>query len=306
VVLIHSARSPFKLGVTDPEVVLGHLTRFAVPAFLMASGFLYAGDRNSTSRTLRRLRRILVPYVLASIVAQIWWLVLGVETETGSWLVDLLIGGSMGHFYFIFVLFWLILFAPIFARLPPPAMASLTAALIAAQWWIDAATGLLIPFFWYVRHPLVWWAYFCLGWVLRQHYPAVAAWIAPRRALAGAVLGVAAIALATICTLEGPRLLVRTAAWLDIYVICGLIFSTWCGSERFPRPLRYLSETSYPIYLLHLFFVYPVALQFPPTPFRLTVLPIVVPWAAGVLGSIAVIATLRALLGARSRDWIGA
>ena len=54
VVLIHSFRSPFDPTVSPGEVWLGHLTRFAVPAFLMASGFLYAGDHDSMlRRTLR-------------------------------------------------------------------------------------------------------------------------------------------------------------------------------------------------------------------------------------------------------------
>jgi len=306
VVLIHSVRSPFKIGVTEFEVALGHLTRFAVPAFLMASGFLYAGDRDPTAHVARRLRRILVPYLLASVVAHGYWRALGVNTETRSWLVDLLLGSSMGHFYYIFVLFWLVLFTPIFQRLPRAAMAVLTAGLIAAQWWVDAATGILIPLFWYVRHPLVWWAYFCLGWVVRQHYPVVERWLVSWRAIAGVLLGITAIALGALCAREGPRLLVRTAAWLDVYVICSFIFCAFGGRERISRPLRYLSENSYPIYLFHLFFVYTLARQFPPTPFQLSLLPIALPWAAGVLGSIAFIAAMRALLGTRSRDWIGA
>jgi peptidoglycan/LPS O-acetylase OafA/YrhL len=70
--------------------------------------------------------------------------------------------------------------------------------------------------------------------------------------------------------------------------------------------VRYLSEASYTIYLLHIFFILVAAEFVPPTPLRTEWLPIVVPWAAGLFGSLAVIAGLRALLGRHSRDWIGA
>jgi len=307
VVLIHSLRAPFDPAISTPEIWLGHLTRFAVPAFLAASGFLYAASGAATSRlTLRRLRRIGVPYLVASGLAQLWWAVQGVSTETGSWLADLLLGGSMGPYYYIFIIAGLVLATPLFARLPERAMTALALALVAAQWFVDAASGILLPFFWHLRNPLLWWGYFALGWVVRLHYDAILAWIAPRRRGAIAAFAVLVAVLSGISGLEGPRLLVRTAAWLDVYAICALIFTATCGKQRVPTAMRYLSDTTYPIYLLHMFFVLVASDLAPPPPRHLALLPVVLPWAAGVLGSISVIAVLQAALGKRSRDWIGA
>ena len=42
VVLIHTMRAPWDPAVAPLEVWIGHATRFGVPAFLFASGFLYA------------------------------------------------------------------------------------------------------------------------------------------------------------------------------------------------------------------------------------------------------------------------
>jgi surface polysaccharide O-acyltransferase-like enzyme len=307
VVLIHSLRAPFDPAISTAEIWLGHLTRFAVPAFLAASGFLYAAGNAATPRTtLLRLRRIGIPYLVASGIGQLWWAIQGVPTETGSWIADLLFGGSMGPYYYVFIIAGLVLVTPLFARLPGRALAALALALVLAQWYVDAATGMLLPFFWHLRNPLLWWAYFALGWLVRLHYDAILGWIVPRRRSVLAVLAVLVAVLSGASGLSGPRLLVRTAAWLDVYAICALIFAATCGKERVGPAMRYLSDTTYPIYLLHMFFVLAALDLFPPQPRHLALLPVVAPWVAGLLGSISVIAALQAALGRRSKDWIGA
>jgi surface polysaccharide O-acyltransferase-like enzyme len=144
VVFIHSIRAPFDPMIPPLEIWLGHLTRFGVPAFLAASGFLYAGVTSDAKRaTLQRLRRIGVPYLVLSAIAQLWWAIQGVPTETGSWVADLLLGGSMGPYYYVFIIAGLVVVTPLFARLPGIAMAALTLVLVAAQWYVDAASGML-------------------------------------------------------------------------------------------------------------------------------------------------------------------
>jgi surface polysaccharide O-acyltransferase-like enzyme len=307
VVLIHSMRWPFDPAISTGEVWLGRLTRFAVPAFLMASGFLYAGGpAPSAWLTLRRLRRIAVPYFFASVIGQLWWAAQDIRTDTGSWPLDLLFGSSMGPYYYVFVIACLVLATPLFALVPARVMPFVMVALAIGQWWVDAASGMLLPFYWTLRNPLLWWAYFTLGWIVRQHYDALRDWIAPRRR--GLIFGLAAatLMLAAASGLEGPRLLVRTTTWLGVYAICALVFTATCGKDRVPTALRYLSDTSYPIYLLHFFFVLAATDLVPPPAFRTAFLPIAFPWVAGLLGSISIIAALKAALGARSRDWIGA
>ncbi len=304
VVLIHAAGPPW--GEVPPlELWLGHLTRFAVPGFLFASGFLYATrEPIPWTTTGRRLRRIGVPYLLASLGAQLWWSWRGEPSPGGSLALDLLFGSSFGPYYYVFVIAGLVIAAVGFARLPGSLVAAGTLALVAAQWWVDAAAGLPLPFYWHLRNPLLWWGYFAVGWWLRLHHERIGAWLSGRRAPLGA-LGLLALALLTaILALPGPLLLVRSAAWLHVWMLIATVVVLAGGERRVPAPIARASDATYAVYLFHLFFVYGAQLWAPAPRGELAGLTLW--WAAGLLGSALLVWSGRRLLGARSRDWIGA
>jgi surface polysaccharide O-acyltransferase-like enzyme len=309
VVLIHAMRSPWEPGVSAAEIWLGHATRFGVPAFLFASGFLYARvGPAAAGTTARRLRRVLLPYVVASLLAQAWNGWHGLPSVGGSWWMDLLLGSSFGPFYYVFVATGLVLATPVFARLPVAALPPLTALLVLAQWCVDAAVWLPLPLYWHLRSPLLWWAFFLVGWTLRLHAAAVADFVAKRRrALLGVLLPVA-LASTVASGLEGelPQLLVRSAAWLDVWAILGLLFVGASRVRTSPAALRALSDASYAIYLFHLFFVYGVRSLVPPAPDTLAPLPLLLPWAAGLAGPLLLVRAARIALGPRARDFTGA
>lgn len=307
VVLIHCLRSPWDPMIAPAEVWLGHMTRFGVPAFLVASGFLYASDVGVSLRvTARRLRRIVLPYLLVSLAAQAWWAILEVSTETGSFWLDLALGSSMGPYYYVFVITLLVAVTPIFSRLPPRVVAALTIAMIAAQWYVDAAIGMPIVMFWHSRSPLLWWAYFLIGWQFCRHHTTVSRWIAARGAALPIALAIAIAALGAASAASESYLVVRSAAWLNVYAILALIVALSCGRESSPGPLRYLSDSSYAIYLLHLFFVTSIERYLPAPPLRVEFLPIAVAWLFGLLGPIVLLTALQRILGSRSRDVLGA
>ncbi len=305
VVLIHCVRTPWDALISPVEIWLGHLTRFGVPTFLFASGFLYAtSERVSVRLTLRRLRRILLPYLIVSLAAQAWWSMLNLPTEVRAFWPDLAFGASMGPFYYVFVIAGLIVVTPLFARLPRAALTALTGAMLAAQWYVDAAIGFPIPLYWHLRNPLLWWAYFLVGWQVRLHQPAVSNWLAPRTWLPPTVL-IAVVALAVQSAAAGPLLGVRTAAWLNVYAILLLVYSIACGRADASGVLRYLSDATYAIFLLHLFFVSGVQLLVPHRPSFAGFAPIALPWLAGMFGPIILLTAARALFGGRSKDIIG-
>jgi surface polysaccharide O-acyltransferase-like enzyme len=309
IVFIHALRSPWDAGVSGAEIWLGHVTRFGVPAFLFASGFLYATDAAvSAATTLRRLRRIALPYLVASLLAQGWSLLRGAPTETGSVWLDLLLGSSFGPFYYVFVIALLVVATPLFARVGGAALAALTIGFIVAQWSVDAATLWLLPLYWHLRSPLLWWGYFLLGWVAGLHAASLERWIAPRRGPLLIALAALVVVLSAAAGREGhaPRLLVRSAAWLDVYAIGALIFAASLGRAHGRPVLRLLSDATYAIYLFHLFFVLEVKRLLPAPPGELDALVVLLPWAAGVAGPVLLVAGARAVLGDRSRDWIGA
>ncbi len=305
VVLIHGLRPPWHAALGPVEIWLGHITRFAVPAFLAASGFLYATrEPVAPATSARRLRRVLVPYAIASVGAQAWWTWRGETSPSGSVLLDLLLGSSFGPYYYVFVIAILICLAPGLARLSPRGLAALAVLLVAGQWVVDAAAPWPLPFYWRLRNPLLWWAYFVAGWLLRLHYERLESWLEPRRQTVAALLAALAAATLAASGLPGPLLVVRSAAWLSVWAILALILVLAGALQRSPRALRWTSDATYAIYLFHLFFLYAVQLVLPPG--RGDAASILLPWAAGLAGSALGIAALQRLLGRHSRDLIGA
>jgi len=67
-----------------------------------------------------------------------------------------------------------------------------------------------------------------------------------------------------------------------------------------------LSDSTYTIYLFHLFFVIPLQRMLPAAAGVFDPVATFVPWLAGIAGPLALVAGGRALLGPRSRPILGA
>ena len=305
IVLIHALPPPWDASATPLERWLHQVTRFGVPSFLLASGFLYAGAPGGLDTAWRRLRRILVPYAIASLLAQLWHAAHGEASPTGSLWKDLVFASSFGPYYYVFVIVWLVALTPAIARLPRAALPALVGALLVAQWAVDAAGAWPQDFYWHLRNPLLWWSYFFLGWWLRLERVRIEGWLAPRRAAVVAALA-AAVIVSTLAGSEAsglPRLTARSAAWLDVYAILAFLGAA-AGLATPPRWLRALSDATYTVYLFHLFFLY--AAQEALGASARGAGSVLVPFVAGLAGALALVAAGRRLLGARARDWIGA
>ena len=121
-----------------------------------------------------------------------------------------------------------------------------------------------------------------------------------------AILALAAAACTWFANPENQSEWVRVAMWLDVHAILAFIFVATCGRRSVPGAVSTLSDASFAIYLLHLFFVYAVQRFVQPAANEFDVFLIAGYWSAGLLGSLGVIALARSLLGRRSRDVIGA
>jgi surface polysaccharide O-acyltransferase-like enzyme len=309
VVLIHGVAPPWDPTPSTLEFWLQRLTRFGVPAFLFASGFLYAtGQPIPAATTARRLRRVLVPYLIASAAAQLWWLRhearLGFEGSPLPLWADLVFGSSFGPYYYVFVIVVLIGVSPLLALVPRAALLPLTLALVASQWAVDAAAAWPLPFYWHLRNPLLWGAYLTAGWVVRLHYDAIEEAVKRKRPALGAGLGLGLAASTALIGAGETAWVERSGEWLGIWMILGLIFVLSSGALRSPAWLRRTSDATYAVYLFHLFFLYETQLALgPEVPHGVSIL---LPWASGLAGSLLLVAGLQRLLGRRSRDWIGA
>ena len=324
VVLIHSLPSAFAEKPSAVDGWLHGMTRFAVPGFLFASGFLYAGgpgEHGWLATTGRRLRRLLVPYVCFSLVAfffpmpawgtgtnllDTWLFGSTLGPYWGSLLDALLFGSALGPYYYVFVIFWLILATPFIAQVPRPLFFLLVVAGFALQWGFESFQLGTSSFFWSFRNPLHWAASFLLGWWVSLHRDAVrstvlrfrAAWIV----LAAVLWIVGATYLAIGPAGRGQAL----ARWLEIYASLALLFVAFVGRQRVPKVVLWLSEASYSIYLSHLFFIDAVMRAIPRVPGVFDPLRIGAAWAAGVGGGALTLILGRWLLGVRrARTWLG-
>jgi surface polysaccharide O-acyltransferase-like enzyme len=309
VVLIHAVAPPWDPAPSALEFWLQRLTRFGVPAFLFASGFLYATRQPiPAATTLRRLRRVAVPYAIASAGAQLWWAVradrLGLEGSGLPLWADLAFGSSFGPYYYAFVIALLIAATPLLAHIPRPGLAPLLVLLLSAQWAVDAAGLWPLSFYWHLRNPLLWAAYLAAGWVARLSWAAVEEGVTRHRRGLGTALALGVAASAGLVGSARGALLERTGEWLGIWAILGLIFVLTCGRGRSPTWLRRTSDATYAVYLFHLFFLYETQLALGPRAGDL--LGVLLPWAAGLAGSLLLVAGVQRAAGRRSRDLIGA
>jgi len=307
VVFIHTIRSGWERDASGIELWLGEMTRFAVPGFLAASGFLYAGESADAARTAGRLQRVVAPYLLFTAVAQLQRTLEGLGPRTQSHLADWLLAGSFGPYYYVFVATAMVLLTPLLARIPARVLPAVVAVEVALQ--LALATFSKLDFFWHLRNPLLWLAYFHLGWLARLHHAKLVALATRHRTalVAGSGLLFAVLALST-GLVALPRL--RSAiGWAAIYPALACLLFAGCGRASAPLApglVRWLSDATYAVYLVHLFFLYPLREAFDPPFRRFDALAIAGPWLLALAASLAFVALARRLLGERSRTWIGA
>jgi len=284
---------------------LSHLlTAFAVPAFFFASGFLHCGPAASQgSVIMRRAKRLLVPYFVASVAALGYRHFLFHETITvAGAFFDLVTGSAWGIYYFVPLLVGAAVVLPLFARSQWVAIALFVVFSIMA---LACELGLvpLAPF-WALRNPAWWWGYYLAGWLAATYYGRVARLGKPGRHLIGfVILGI--IVIASTCTLFAPPRVWpgpygAALRYLTIYSsIAAIVFLGFDASSR--AAVRYLSEATYPIYLYHFFFTYTARQLSPYGELTTDLLALIL----GAVGSVTIVSLGRALLGRHARLIIG-
>jgi fucose 4-O-acetylase-like acetyltransferase len=305
VVAIHSMRAFFDGGVSAAELWLLSMLQFAVPGFFAASGVLCAAaEPVSGNLTRARLRRLVVPYLLASVLAQAFWVAFdGRGLSPPQLLRDFVLGSSFGPFYYVLHAVLFVLVTPWLARLSPRALAAVTAVAVIAQ-----AASWLVPKvrFFAVHDPAHWFAFYLAGWQLRRHDKAVQGWLAQRRLLVVLGAGAAAMLLSLHQPLRAGPVSAGAFQWLAVACTLAAFGALGAGRETRSPLVRFLSDSTYTVYLFHLFFVYPLQRLLPQAPGTFEPLLVAPVWLAGLLGPLVLAAAGRALLGApRSRALLG-
>jgi peptidoglycan/LPS O-acetylase OafA/YrhL len=309
VVVIHSLRPFWLPDVSEAEKMVLLATRFGVPAFLAASGFLYySREAIPLSVIGRRLRRVVVPYCFVSLAAFAYGWFHPHRLTAASFSEGLLLGAFFGPYYYVFLLVGFIFATWVLSRLPSRLVTWVSAAaLVAAAARESWTPEMWKPFkgLWQVRHPLLWIGWCLLGWTAAAHRHAVSAWATRHRAaIVATCVGYAALLAAALGTgMLAGRPARASVVLLILATICGLYA---LGSGRgTPTWVQTLSDWTYSLYLLHPFFIYYVQDAVAPA---LGLAPAVwVPLSAlaGLAGALAVTVAARRCLGRWSRDVVG-
>jgi len=219
---------------------------------------------------------------------------------------------AFGPYYYVFVILCLVLMTPVFARLPSRVIVSLTFLFLGLDIFATVNKGFaelgsanVFQTHLWLRSPHRWWGYFLLGWMLREHHGWLSSFVVKHRSWVsgGLMLAVAAVASALVHGV--PPVATDLLMWANILLVLMLLFSLASG-RTLPSLFVTLSEYTYPIYLFHLFFVLLAQdrIRYAYRAFAWSSL--LIPWAAGLVGSLILILVMRRILGRRSRTWIGA
>lgn len=316
VILIHSISSG--MGHQNRlEKVLGTWALFAVPSFLFAAGFLFDKTDRSTWLVARKLvQRLLPPYLFWSVV------MLGLRAlrfgptlglSSGWQLLAMFAFGQTGNiYYFIFVIGYLYTFSLWLRHWPLRwisvlwcvELLSMIVFYARLQWFMPKAPDLFWPVLF--RHPIVHTLPYLTGWLVAVHYDRIRSWLAGRAR--GIVVGVfvADVFLVGLLQVVSQNPWVKYLTQIHIYV---WLFGLICTGIRFPsrsRTIRFLSASSYAIYLIHFPLTCAVAELWKGGPFEGSVLAIVVTWSTALIATVMIIVGFQRLLGKRSRVLIGA
>jgi surface polysaccharide O-acyltransferase-like enzyme len=314
VVVIHCLRPPWSPHASGVERLLADQLRFAVPGFLLCTGFLQArAGAERWSSIGSSLRRLLVPYLVASIGAFVHDTLQSAPPKLEGIVQDLLTGSAFDHYYYVFVAVTLVLITPLVARCSQRTLVLWAALLLLLQalWFASTGSG-WEPFlkpeshFWRLRSPILWWSYFFVGWLVRLHEARIrdvgVRWRVPIASGLAVVLG---------ATVAGRFLPIGAAAfhllvWIQIFACLAWIGVLAIGRSRVPSVVRRLSEATYAIYLFHLLFLLPLQAWWPQPAGRLDPAVLLGQISLTMVGMLALVAAGRRLLGARSRLLLGA
>lgn len=312
---------------TDPTAVFfGDWTRFAVPGFVFAAGFLFKkGEIDAPRLAWRLFIRIIPPYLVCSLVF-LWLGVaersIGRGTSEGTRIItDLLFGNTIGIYYFVFVISYLYAFSFILRLLSRGLVLAIWFVIIGLTVWFCLEPLLFIPlflkqvlpktyyelYFILLRHPCVHLFFYLTGWVVSLFYDYV------RYALKKGFVPFIVLALAAdIAALyiihrayNGFSLKQLTIqAHIILTLLCILVVGV---KQRFwVSAVDYLSRNTYAIFLVHLPFVRLIQSWFPAITVRYSPIYSNLAWLGGIVGSIIVITVVKLLFRKYSPYIVGA
>ena len=305
VVAAHSGMSRWgNEGVYDLDFLLTQIwTPFHVPAFLIVSGFLYASVAPIDGKTIgRRLKRILIPYVIASVTV---FLTLGTASTFLVALILLATASALSIYYYVFLMVCLILLLWPLSRIPTWAIGVLLVLCllgeVARNTWPAtlASKSPTLSMRNIFDHFVL--GYFLVGWLVALSLTEVRR-IVERHSKAltlAAFVGLIFFGAVYGHLLPGPPKLARIGYTISVVGAVALLTRARTAS----RVILFLSESSLAIYLFHRIFQQLTLPWLMPLP---DIVRIGGQFAVGLGGSILLVVLVRRIAGPdRARRLIG-
>jgi peptidoglycan/LPS O-acetylase OafA/YrhL len=279
--------------------------QFHVPAFLFASGYLYYSAKAlSLSDLFLRLRRVLPPFVIASV----FWVIF--KKGSSATLVETLrlvaIAEALPIYYYVHLIIECIACMWLISHLPARANIGLFAILLlvgASLNWFPAYNP-LPRVYGQLRNPLIYVPFFIAGWAARQCSDL---W----KSLDGFHVRCVAIAAFTVLIALLYVYFGLPKVWQGSWILFRAVFSltvvaliaSLSGSSPAPRVVVFLAAASYTIYLYH--FPVVISLQKLMLVDDIPVLRFVLLTVAGLATGSAITVVGSRVLGRRSADMVG-
>jgi len=307
VVCIHAISAT--IDVTNS--LLGFLldfTRFAVPGFFFAAGFLFDKKKYPTGQLIRKkLVRLLPPYLFCSLCFQflnVPGLSVGLENiNARQFIYNLIFGDTLGIYYFVFVLFYLYAGSLVLRHVPD--------RWIMLLWGVSALLLLSFvdggpSFFLILRHPFLYLFAYLSGWVFSLNYEKTSSFLKKHKAtvyFSGIVL---TLMLLVFTRIDGKNFSsFPLLTQLYIYLCITLLLITGMWTTKFQGTIRFVSTCSYGIYLLH----FPIACAchsvYTQWPVEYSFIYASFSWCVGLAGSLLIICIIQKLSGRYSKYLVG-
>jgi peptidoglycan/LPS O-acetylase OafA/YrhL len=311
-VYIHAISTSF-----EPSNFLGYLAsdlcRFAVPGLFFAAGFLFDKKINSTGQIIKKkLVRLLPPYLFCSLCIQ-FLNVPGLSVElknldAGQLIYNLIFGNTLGIYYYVFVLFYLFAGSLVLRHMPGKwvlGLWGLSALLLLA--FVKGLIGFgMSSMFLIFRHPFFHLFAYMSGWVFSLYYETVGSLLKQYRV--GVICGsVVLVAIILVFTRMGGNHFSSFPILTQfyIYTCVTLLITAGMWIHKFQVGIRFISNASYGIYLLHFPVVRACQSVYPEISAGYSFVYAFVAWCAAIAGSILIIFMVQKLSGRYSRYLIG-
>lgn len=286
-------------------------TTFLIPGLFFASGFLFDKKKYSTNQLIRKkLGRLLPPYLFCSLCFQ-FLNVPGVielkDLDAGLLIYNLMIGDTLGIYYFIFVLFYLFAGSLVLRYIPDRwiwVLWALSALLLLL--FVKVLVGKGMSFTLFQRHPFLYLFAYLSGWMYSLNYEKAGSFLR-KRGVAIFFSGIVLTSTFLFCTRnDGYNFFsFPILNQLYIYVCITLLIIAGMSITVFQGMIQYVSNCSYGIYLLHFPIICACHFLYSKWPVDYSPIYASASWCVGLAGSFLIIFIIQKLSGKYSRYLVG-